>query len=71
MGKEHQKRTKAVILRSLIMKYNISVKVRASLYIQINILNSFKFIATVSTVIRFTIDSNIKSMNSSFNSSYN
>ncbi len=27
MGKEHQKRTKAVILRSLIMKYNISVKV--------------------------------------------
>jgi hypothetical protein len=30
MGKEHQKRTKAVILRSLIMKYNISVKVRDS-----------------------------------------
>jgi COP9 signalosome complex subunit 1 len=27
MGKEYQKRTKAVILRSLIMKYNISVKV--------------------------------------------
>ena len=28
MGKEHQKRTKAVVLRSLIMKYNISVKVK-------------------------------------------
>ena len=27
MGKEYQKRTRAVILRSLIMKYNISVKV--------------------------------------------
>ena len=27
MGKDYQKRTRAVILRSLIMKYNISVKV--------------------------------------------
>jgi len=27
MGKEYQKRTRAVVLRSLIMKYNISVKV--------------------------------------------
>ena len=27
MGKEYQKRTKAIILRSLIMKYNINVKV--------------------------------------------
>lgn len=27
MGKEYQKRTKAVILRTLVMKYNISVKV--------------------------------------------
>lgn len=26
MGKEYEKRTRAVILRSLIMKYNISVK---------------------------------------------
>lgn len=28
MGTEYQKRTKAIILRSLIMKYNIVVKVR-------------------------------------------
>lgn len=27
MGKEYQKRTRAVVLRSLIMKFNISVKV--------------------------------------------
>ncbi len=31
MGKEYQKRTKAVILRSLIMKYNICVKVKSIL----------------------------------------
>ena len=34
MGKEYQKRTKAVILRTLIMKYNISVKVIAIILIE-------------------------------------
>lgn len=27
MGKEYQKRTKAIVLRTLVMKYNITVKV--------------------------------------------
>ena len=41
MGKEYQKRTRAVVLRSLIMKFNISVKVNITNICLLKLLGTF------------------------------